>query len=58
MRGPRKFCKRRSNLDKLFFFFLGGGGEGEDPGIQKHLNRAFRWWADDGATLNAGLLAL
>ena len=57
-----------------FFFFWGGGGfflvdEGiEDPNTainwpssarqQNAIQMAFRWRADDGPTLNAGLVAL
>ena len=69
MHGSRKFCQRGSNFEKvsfLFYFFLEGR---EDPNkyhykraiidspAKRHLN-AFCWQADDGPTLNAGLVAL
>ena len=69
MRGSRKFCQRGPNLRTFFFFFfLGGGGGLVDPNTalivpssarqQNAIDMAFRWRADDGPTLNAGLVAL
>ena len=64
MRGFRKFCLRVSNFDNVFFSLW---REGESkyhykwaiigPPAKCHL-MAFRWRADDGPTLNAGLVAL
>ena len=67
----RKFCQRGSKFDKVFFFQLmgvGGGGGIEDPNTaingpssarqQNAISMAFRWRADAGTTLNAGLVAL
>ena len=69
MRGSRKFCQRGSNFDNVFLFFLHVIDEGrEDPittisGLSSARQRnaikmAFHWRADDGPTLNAGLVAL
>ena len=66
MCGSRNYYQRGSNLDK--FFLVGGGGidEGQkNPdstisnkrAINCHLNGVC-WWADDGPTLNASLVAL
>ena len=63
MRGPRKFCQRGSNFENVFFY------EGiEDPNTtisgpllarqRNAISMAFRWRADDGPTLNAGLVTL
>ena len=68
MRGSRKFFQRGSNSDNVFFFvFLVAEGK-EDPNTTKSgpssarqrsaTLMAFRWRADDGPTLNAGLVAL
>ena len=51
MRGSRKFFQRGFNFAKVFFFFL------FDEEIQIPL-KAFRWRANDGPILNAGLVAL
>ena len=68
MRGSRKFCQRGSNFDGFFFGYRFLVNEGRGP--KYHLKRAiigppakrhlmaFRWWADDGPTLNAGLVVL
>ena len=67
MRGSRKFCQRGSKNDYvLFFVFLIDGGI-EDPNTtingpssarqQNAIYMAFRWRADGGPTLNAGLVA-
>ena len=45
MRGSRKFCQRGSNFDNVFFSIVDEGRE------------AFRWRADNGPKLNAGLVA-
>ena len=47
MSRPRKFCKRGSNVFLSLFLFLLDEGE-----------IAFRWRADVGPTLNAGLVHL
>ena len=67
MRGSRKFFQRGSNSDNVFFRFLVAEGK-EDPNTTKSgpssarqrsgILMAFRWRADDGPTLNAGLVAL
>ena len=64
MRGSRKFYQRGSKFD---LFGLVGGGI-EEPNIaingpstahkRNAIEMAFRWQADDGPTLNAGLVAL
>ena len=56
MRGSRKFCQRVPN----FFFSLMRGGRIQIPllaGLHRRAS-AFRWRADDGPTLSAGLVAL
>ena len=69
MRGSRKFCQRRSKFDKGFlfvcFFIIFLSDEGiEDPNTaingpsSAHKRNAFRSRADEGLTLNAGLVAL
>ena len=66
MRGSRKFCQRGSDID--FLFLVDDEGR-EDPNTtiisgpslarqRNAIYMAFRWCADDGATLNAGLVAL
>ena len=65
MHRSRKFCQRWSKFDNFFFFkFLVDEGI-EDrktaihgPSSAQHLNGVFRWRANDGPTLNAGLVAL
>ena len=67
MRGSRKFCQRGSNFDT---FFLVDEGR-EDPSTtvsgpsSAHQKNAIKWrfagvpmMADDGPTLNAGLVAV
>ena len=65
MRGSRKFCQRGSNIDNLFFLFDEGRNDknttisGPSSARQRNaIKMAFRWRADDGPTLNAGLVAL
>ena len=65
VRGSRKFCQRGSNFDNVFFLIY----EGKDD-LNTTISRAssarqrnvilmaFRWRADGGPTLNAGLVAL
>ena len=65
MRGFRKFYQRGSKFD---FFCLVDGGIEEGPNTaingsssarkRNAIEMAFRWRADDGPTLNAGLVAL
>ena len=65
MRGSRKFCQRGPNLITFFFLFLLGI---EDPNTaingppstrqRNAIEMEFRWRADAGRTLNAGLVAL
>ena len=64
--GSRKFCQRGSNFDVVFFFIVDEGWEdpnttisGPSSACQRNaISMAFRWHADDGPTLNAGLVAL
>ena len=66
LHGPRKFCQRGPNSENVFFFIIDEGREGPNttkigPSSTGQLNAiemAFHWWADDGPTLNAGLVAL
>ena len=70
MRGPRKFSQRGPNLfDNVFIYFIFLVNEGiDDPNAilsgpssarqRNAISMAFRWRADDGPTLNAGLVAL
>ena len=62
MRGSRKFCQRGSNWHFLYFFKSIRGERILLPQKAGHHQPAsgtpFRWWADDGLTLNAGLIAL
>ena len=63
MRGSRKFCQMGSNFDNVFYDV---GREDPNstisgPSLARQRNAikmAFRWRADDGPTLNAGLVAL
>ena len=63
MRGSRKFCQMGSNFD--IFFVVDEGWEdpnttlcGSSSTRQRNaIEMAFRWRADDGPTLNAGLVA-
>ena len=64
MCGSRKFCQRGSKFDIVFLIDWGI----EDPNTAlimpssarqgNAIEMVFRWLADDGQTLNAGLLAL
>ena len=61
MRGSRKFCQKGSNSDNVFFFLM--RGERIQIGIKEGNHRPpakrhYPWWADEGPTLNAGLVAL
>ena len=63
MRGSRKFCQRGSKFDNIFL--VDEGKEDPNTAINRHHRPAsetpllaFRWRADDGQTLNAGLVAL
>ena len=73
MRGSRKFFQRWSKFDNVFFIFLfilflevDKGIEDRNTAINRPssarqrnaISMAFRWRADDGPTLNAGLVAL
>ena len=73
MRGSRKFCQRGSKFDNvfccffcLFFHLVDEGIEDQNTAIngpssarqRNVIEMAFRWRADDGPTLNAGLVAL
>ena len=52
MRGSRKFCQRGSNFDNFF-------SRWGEWGSKYHYKRVIIGWrADDGPTLNAGLVAL
>ena len=63
MRGSRKFFQRGSNFNVFFFcFFLVDVGR-EDPittirgpSSAGDIEMAFRWRADDGPKVNAGLV--
>ena len=65
MRGSRKFFQKGSTFDK-FFFVIDEGIEDQNITINRPssarqrnaIKMAFRWRADDGPTLNAGLVAL
>ena len=64
MRGSRKFCQRGSKFDNFFLV----DEMIEDPNMtingpsstrqRNAIEMAFRWRADAGPTLNAGLVAL
>ena len=66
MRGPRRFYQRGSNFDQKIFYFVYRGIEDPNTAIngpssvrqRNAIGMAFRWRADDGTTLNAGLVAL
>ena len=68
VRGSRKFCQSGSKFDNYIyiFFFVDEGIEDPNTAINGPLSArqrnviemAFRWRADDGPTLNAGLVAL
>ena len=67
LRRSRKFCQRGSKNDSFFVVFLVDEGI-EDPNTTVNgpssarqwntIHMAFPWWADEGPTLNAGLVAL
>ena len=58
MRGSRKLCQGMSNFD---FFLVDEGREDQNTTIggpsSASQRNAFRWRADNGPTLNAGLVA-
>ena len=65
MREPRKFFQRGSKFDKKFFLVYKGIEDtntvinGQSSAHQRNaIEMAFRWRADGGPTLNAGLVAL
>ena len=60
MRGSRKLCQRGSKFDNVFFQFDEGRKDTNTTisGPSSARQRTFRWQADDGTTLNAGLVAL
>ena len=64
MRGSRKFLQRGSKFDNVFFLFDKGIEDpntainGQSSACQQNIKMAFPWRADDGPTLNAGLIAL
>ena len=64
IRGSRKFCQRGSNFDNFFLFDEGKNDTNttfSGPSTTRQRNAilmAFRWRADDGTTLNAGLVIL
>ena len=66
MRGSRKFLREGPNLITFFFFFFFKWIGDPNTAIngptfarqQNAIEMAFCWWADDGPTLNAGLVAL
>ena len=64
-RGSRKFCQRGSSPDNVFF----SSWDGErieiaiksgplSARLRNVIEMAFHWQADDGPTLNAGLVAV
>ena len=65
MRGSRKLYQWRSKFDNVFFIFDKGIEDlntaingPSSTGQRNAIEVAFRWRADDGQTLNAGLVAL
>ena len=66
MRGSRKFCQRGSKFEVFFAFLVDEGIEDPNTAIngpllahqRNAISMAFRWRADDGPPLNAGLVAL
>ena len=66
MCGSRKFCQRGSKFDNFFFFLVDEGIEDPNAAINgsssarqgNAIEMAFCLRADDGPTLNAGLVAL
>ena len=74
MRGPRKFFQRGFNFENVFYFYFNDcirillKSSHHRPASETPLKwrfagvpmmaMAFRWRADDGPTLNAGLVAL
>ena len=65
MRGSKKFCQRGSKFDNVSLFLVelieDPNTAINGPSLARQRNAilmAFRWQADDGLTLNAGLAAL
>ena len=64
MRGSRKICQRGSNSDGLIYLIRGErikkhNKRGQSSARQRNaIQMALQWRADDGPTLNAGLVAL
>ena len=72
IRGFRNFCQRVSNFDSVFFIYfiifisfnerrndLNATKSGPSSARQRNaIQMVFRWRADDGPTLNSGLVAL
>ena len=59
---PESFCQRESNFDNVFFLVdkrRDGPNTTKSGSSSAHQRNAiFRWRADDGPTLNSGLVAL
>ena len=67
IRRSRKICQRGYNFDDVFILVDGGRKDpnatisrpdNHQPATQTPFKRQFRWHADVGPTLNAGLVAL
>ena len=62
MGGSRKICQRGPTLTKFFFILVDEGSGIQIPGHHRAASETlfnwFRWRANDGLTLNAGLVAL
>ena len=58
MSGFRYFCQRGSNTDNIFKLIRGERNQIPPQIPLKAIEMAFHWHADDGPTLNAGLVAL
>ena len=68
MRGFRNSCHRASNFDNVFSFFFLVDERGDNQNTTKSgpssarqrnaIQMVFRWRADDGPTLNSGMVAL
>ena len=62
MHGSKKFCQRGPTLTTFFLQLMRGSKYYDkraiiDPPAKRH-SMAFRWRADNGPTLNVGLVAL
>ena len=63
IRGSRKFCQRgTNNTDTFLFYYFSSRWDGEriESSVRQRnaIEMAFRWRADNGQSLNAGLVAL